>query len=545
MSESSSSSNPVEKYSFHLCDGGVFTASLPSSPQLAASGPKVKLDIGTEDFCLILPYLRSGQVPARTRVADWPKFVRACAAVGACALPDQVSDEAETVYRGALAPAALLAREVEKRVRAIYFARERDGCDDPPADGALADQLAALSLLDEKSPKLKLCATVAAVAAGAAARELPANFNRPLSDAEFTRSYPYMVQTRLGDTRLEYVAERAEAIASVHAALPGFPWAGAAPLVLAGGGALKHLATPDSAVKFCDSDYDFFPLTRDPAAAREAVARVHAWVSAQTGGVFMAWRTAHAVTFATARAIYQVPCRLLFSEEQLLCGFDLDCCCISFNGERFLTTARGLAALRSNVIMADPERQSTTYAERLQKYMRRGFLIAYPGLSARTYRRIVQPEPRALARLLSNEPARSVVERILRGGRIRPAVAEPLHDYAPAFAQLPHGVEKYPARFQEYIRGIAASMRAASCQFTHVFTRDLAALLDTPPGKTAAQLLDLAAAADPDSAYTAPNSPQSSVKFLARLGHGQLSGSINPLSMRHWYPDEISSAFDE
>jgi hypothetical protein len=45
------------------------------------------------------------------------------------------------------------------------------------------------------------------------------------------------------------------------------------------------------------------------------------------------------------------------------------------------------------------------------------------------------------------------------------------------------------------------------------------------------------AAADPDYAYVPPGAPGGPINFVTALGHGQLAGSVNPVSMQSWLPD--------
>ncbi len=73
---------------------------------------------------------------------------------------------------------------------------------------------------------------------------------------------------------------------------------------------------------------------------------------------------------------------------EVLCGFDLDSCCVAYTAKGSdqqphvwaLPRAQRALTLRDNV--ADPERQSLTYESRLIKYAQRGFAVAVPGFSA-------------------------------------------------------------------------------------------------------------------------------------------------------------------
>ena len=61
-------------------------------------------------------------------------------------------------------------------------------------------------------------------------------------------------------------------------------------------------------------------------------------------------------------------------------GFDVDACQLAYDGSRVLATPSALRALRSGINIADPERSSPSYEQRLAKYALRGFAVAVPGL---------------------------------------------------------------------------------------------------------------------------------------------------------------------
>ena len=72
--------------------------------------------------------------------------------------------------------------------------------------------------------------------------------------------------------------------------------------------------------------------------------------------------------------------RLYNSIAQVISGFDIDSCCVAFDGKRFYAMPRFVRALKCKYNLTDPERQSSTYAQRLYKYMLRGFNIVFPGI---------------------------------------------------------------------------------------------------------------------------------------------------------------------
>ena len=578
-------------YLFELSDGLVVKVDLPVPHRqidaemalhnmaglFAEEGRPIQLDLSTESFCILLPYLKSGVVPRRSKIADWVKFSNACDYLGVSRLPDLVTDDSEHVYRSALTYPALVDREVEKRIRELHAARA-DGCDDPPADMGLYAKLNERKLGPHDS--IGLCSTIELARIGQLIHELSPTFNVPLDSQAFVHMYPYVVHHSIRAEQLEYVRTVAEVVTSIDGALLGFPWHGASHLVLAGGAVLKHMAAAASAFKFYRSDYDFFIIGGDDGSAREAIMRVDRWVAARTGGYYMVVRTAHAISFLTEHAVYQVVLRLygatpelavhapadeksapvadeksapvadeksapvadespfLLGVEQLLCGFDIDPCAIAFDGARVWTIPRAERALRSNVIMVDPERQSTTALKRYRKYCYdRGFLLALPGLPEKTYAQLRVKRSLAVSNFISNDTSRSMVARLISGGRPHAAAS----DYAPEYEPLRLRATPWATKDQQFARSIrscAEPIRYGTDGPTIAMSRRIDLILDTPAGETRARLQAMITQANPDFVYTPPGSPASSVQFIRRLGHGQLSGSFNPVDARNWFPDE-------
>ncbi|MDE2097421.1 MAG: hypothetical protein KGL39_09270 [Patescibacteria group bacterium] len=138
------------------------------------------------------------------------------------------------------------------------------------------------------------------------------------------------------------------------------------------------------------TDVDLFITTTDPDEATNAIMRIHAALEAAWGSECIRMlRTCHAVTFIRTDSDtdeyttkIQIILRLYKSVEHVLLGFDVDCCCVAYDGKRVLATARGLRALETKTNIVNPSRQSTSYESRLLKYARRGFAIAVPGFTA-------------------------------------------------------------------------------------------------------------------------------------------------------------------
>jgi hypothetical protein len=587
-------------YVFELTDGSQFKTTLSAPLRQVDSttalhnmaglfgeaGEHIRLDLSAETFCILLPFLKSGVVPRRTKIADWIKFVNACDYLGASDFPELVTNDAEHVYRSALTYPALVDREVEKRIRELHAARA-DGCDDPPADMELYAKLN--ERRREPAVGTGLCSMIERVQIGQLVNELSPAFNVPFESRAFVEQYPYAIHHANGAEQIEYVETVGAIAAGINAALPDFPWRGRAQLILAGGAVLKHMARGASARKFYQSDYDLFLVSPDEEAARDAITRVAHWVAARSDNYYLIARTAHAITFLTNSLIIQVVLRLYGAGatpttttdevkeehmpgpapasaaeqllalasasavataldhtpeqircgiEQILCGFDIDPCAVAFDGERVWTIPRAERAIRSNVIMVDPERQSTTALKRYRKYCYgRGFLLALPGVPEKTYARLRVQQSRAVSSFISSDPSRSMVTRLISGGRVRQKDV----DYAPGFEPLHLRATPWATphqRFQHAVRDYANPFLYRTPEHMVVMSRRIEQVLDTPASGPIGALRALIAAADPDSVYTRPNAEPNSVQFLRRLGHGQLSGSFAPMSATSWFPDE-------
>ena len=76
----------------------------------------------------------------------------------------------------------------------------------------------------------------------------------------------------------------------------------------------------------------------------------------------------------------QIITRLYASRDDILNGFDIDCCCCGFDGEHALITPRAIAAITTRVNTVDLDIRGESYELRLLKYVERGFAIGVPRL---------------------------------------------------------------------------------------------------------------------------------------------------------------------
>jgi len=150
------------------------------------------------------------------------------------------------------------------------------------------------------------------------------------------------------------------------------------------GGELRYGegAPPDERyLGFAAADVDLFLTTRDPGQALRAIDEVHSRLEARIGrGAVRVFRSEHSVTFVGPppwRPV-QVVLRLYCSGAHVVLGFDVDCCCVYYDGAGVRALPRAARALRARYNLVDTTRQSTTYEGRLVKYLQRGFDVAIP-----------------------------------------------------------------------------------------------------------------------------------------------------------------------
>jgi len=175
----------------------------------------------------------------------------------------------------------------------------------------------------------------------------------------------------------------------------------------AGGSVLGCLALEGSDVSakevkragFDQTDVDLFVVGLDEVAAtkklREIVAHLRARMSPPAAAASAAASdgalgdtadnlllSSHSVTVLGHGdwPTVQVILRCYTSPAEVLLGFDVDCCCVGFDGAEVWASDRGLRALRHRVNVVDLTRRSTTYESRLIKYAGRGFAVGIANL---------------------------------------------------------------------------------------------------------------------------------------------------------------------
>ena len=100
---------------------------------------------------------------------------------------------------------------------------------------------------------------------------------------------------------------------------------------------------------------------------------------------FLVLRSSWAVTIFVLNGCGRIgpPIQVVLSVYEstlaVLQDFDLDCCCFGFDGQKVVSTPRGMRALRYGVNVLDSDREGPSYFKRAWKYQERGWRVAIPG----------------------------------------------------------------------------------------------------------------------------------------------------------------------
>ncbi len=147
--------------------------------------------------------------------------------------------------------------------------------------------------------------------------------------------------------------------------------------IIIAGGSLVNIITK-STEKI--SDVDMFVYGLDAKSAKKKVDHVINAIKQKSTDmnyetrVYMNKNVINIYVFDKKKLLQiQIILRLYDTLAQVLVGFDVDCCCIAFNGTNLLVTQRGLNAIKYRVNVANLSRRSPSYENRLIKYSFRGF----------------------------------------------------------------------------------------------------------------------------------------------------------------------------
>ena len=129
-------------------------------------------------------------------------------------------------------------------------------------------------------------------------------------------------------------------------------------------------------------DIDLFLYGLDESQAVEKIKEIYQSITETSLRPPLVIVNGHAVTFYREfplRSI-QVVTRLYKSPAEVLHGFDIDSCCVGFDGEKVLCAPRTIRAFNTRCNMVDMSRRSLTYESRLFKYAKRDFAVIVNGV---------------------------------------------------------------------------------------------------------------------------------------------------------------------
>lgn len=135
-----------------------------------------------------------------------------------------------------------------------------------------------------------------------------------------------------------------------------------------------------------NADIDLFIYGLDEKAAQDKLIAILTHLQRtiiRTHGIqhdvfFVKTQNTVTVTCSAVTRPIQVILRLYESKEAVLNGFDIDCCCVGYDGTNTLITPRAITAIRRRVNRIDLNLRGECYESRLLKYVERGFAIEIP-----------------------------------------------------------------------------------------------------------------------------------------------------------------------
>lgn len=179
--------------------------------------------------------------------------------------------------------------------------------------------------------------------------------------------------------------------------------------VVVAGGSLVNIITQNPEKL---NDVDMFVYGLDKTSAKKKIDHIVNAVKSKATNmnyetrVYMNSNVINVYIFDVKKLLQiQIILRLYESLSHVLVGFDVDCCCVCYNGKHVMTTERGLNALKYRVNVANLKRRSPSYENRLIKYSFRGFDVVTDFEYEKIYNKMffMAPENYGFTRLLEQE----------------------------------------------------------------------------------------------------------------------------------------------
>ena len=137
------------------------------------------------------------------------------------------------------------------------------------------------------------------------------------------------------------------------------------------------------------SDIDIFLHSCDEKTAEEIILAIADKLTKDAK--FKIIRTEHALSINVRDRYrynkYQIIFRLYHSPSEILHGFDVDCCCLGYDGSHIWATERACYALNHGYNLVNFDRLSPSYEYRLAKYGTRGVSVKIPNFDLKLVNR--------------------------------------------------------------------------------------------------------------------------------------------------------------
>ena len=168
-----------------------------------------------------------------------------------------------------------------------------------------------------------------------------------------------------------------------------------APILIAGGAVLRALTASGSSsrrghLRGKCGDIDIFVCTQDAIEATAVAKRIlfafkdaREHVRVMRGPGVINVEVGLGSLFDQDPITIQIVLRLYESPAEVLLGFDVDCCCVGYDGERVWALPRAVCAIQYGANILNPLHawpNKASYEFRLVKYALRGYAIGVPGL---------------------------------------------------------------------------------------------------------------------------------------------------------------------
>jgi len=129
---------------------------------------------------------------------------------------------------------------------------------------------------------------------------------------------------------------------------------------------------------FVDTDYDVFLFTQSETRAIEIIKTIYERMNSKFKTYIL--KTKNTITLYNNNYEVQIITKLYHNITEILCNFDLDCCCVGYSKGILYALPRFVRSLAYSGNILDPDRYSASYIHRLKKYNKRDYMLYIPGM---------------------------------------------------------------------------------------------------------------------------------------------------------------------